>query len=59
MMPSGACLGGTHLGSKVELLEMLDLAVKHDIKPIIPEILPMSQAGKAVQAVHDNTVRYR
>ena len=38
---------------------MLDLAAKKGIKPILDEILPMSQAAKAVEAVKTNKVRYR
>lgn len=38
---------------------MLKLAAEKGIKPIIDEILPMSQAGKAIEAVKNNKVRYR
>lgn len=56
---NAACFGGSHIGSKKECLEMLDIAAKHNVRPIIDEILPMSQAAKAVKAVHENKVRYR
>lgn len=38
---------------------MLKLAAEKGIKPIIDEILPMSQAAKAIEAVKVNKVRYR
>ena len=59
LMSSAASIGATHIGSKKEAYQMLDLAAKKGIKPIIDEILPMSQAGKAIEAVKNNTVRYR
>ncbi|KAG6918735.1 hypothetical protein DXG01_012220 [Tephrocybe rancida] len=58
MVGNGALLGGSHIGSKKEALEMLDLAVKKGVKSWI-ELLPMKEAGKAVRGVKDNTVRYR
>ena len=39
--------------------QMLDLAAKKGIKPILVEILPMSQAAKAIEAVKTIKVRYR
>lgn len=38
---------------------MLKLAAEKGIKPILDEILPMSQAAKAVEKVKNNEVRYR
>ena len=38
---------------------MLKLAAEKGIKPIIDEILPMSEAAKAVEKVKTNEVRYR
>ncbi|KAF5378571.1 hypothetical protein D9615_007128 [Tricholomella constricta] len=58
MVSNGALLGGSHIGSKKEVIEMLDLAVKENVKSYI-EVLPMKDAGKAVRGVKDNTVRYR
>jgi len=55
---NGALIGGTHIGSKKEILQMLKLAVDHKINSWIEE-LPMSQCGKAVQNVKDNKVKYR
>lgn len=56
---NGAAFGGSHIGSKKEIIELLDIAAKHDIKPWIHEILPMSRAGEAIEAVKTNKVRYR
>lgn len=56
--PNGSKLGGSHIGSKVEALQMLQLAADKGIKPWI-ETLPMKDVGKAVQGVKDNKVRYR
>ncbi|KAF8200233.1 NADPH-dependent alcohol dehydrogenase [Pholiota molesta] len=54
-----ACLlGGSHIGSKKEVLQMLDLAVKKGVKSYV-EMLPMKEAGKALRNVKDNSVRYR
>lgn len=55
---NGAMLGGGHIGSKVEAEAMLKLAAEKGVKTII-ETLPMKEAGKAVQRVKSNEVRYR
>jgi len=59
MASNAAAIAGSHIGSKVECNAMLKLAAEKGIKPIIDEILPMSQAGKAIEAVKNNKVRYR
>jgi alcohol dehydrogenase (NADP+) len=38
---------------------MLRLAAEKGVKPIIDQVLPMSQAAKAIEAVKTNKVRYR
>ncbi|KAI0326846.1 GroES-like protein [Cubamyces sp. BRFM 1775] len=58
LMPNGALVGGSHIGSKKECLEMLELAAKKGVKPWIEE-LPMKDAGAALRSLHDNKVRYR
>jgi alcohol dehydrogenase (NADP+) len=58
MSSNGALFGGSHLGNKKECLAMLKLAAEKGIKPRI-EVLPMSEAGKAVEGVKNNKVRYR
>ncbi|KZT36194.1 GroES-like protein [Sistotremastrum suecicum HHB10207 ss-3] len=58
LLNNGCKLGGSHIGSKVEALQMLDLAAKKNIKPWITE-LPMKEAGKAIEGVKNGSVRYR
>lgn len=58
LMSSGALLGGSHIGSKKECVEMLQLAAEKGVKPWIEE-LPMKEAGKALRSLGDNKVRYR
>jgi len=55
---NGALIGGSHIGSKKEIIAMLKLASEKGVKSWIEE-LPMSQCGKAVQNVKDNKIRYR
>lgn len=57
-LANGCKLGGSHIGSKKEALQMLDIAAKKGIKPWIEE-LPMKDVAKAIQGVKDNKVRYR
>ncbi|KAF6751864.1 NADPH-dependent alcohol dehydrogenase [Ephemerocybe angulata] len=58
LMASGVLLGGSHIGSKAEIVEMLDLAAKEGVKSYI-EMLPMKEIGKAVQGMKTGKVRYR
>ncbi|KAF6756228.1 NADPH-dependent alcohol dehydrogenase [Ephemerocybe angulata] len=58
MTTSGVLLGGSHIGSKAEIVEMLELAVKKGVKSYI-QMLPMKEAGKAVQGVKSGKIRYR
>lgn len=55
---TGCLMGGSHIGNKEECLEMLELARSRAIKPWIEE-MPMHDAGKALQHLKDNKVRYR
>jgi len=57
---NGARIGSTHIGSKKEAIEMLELASKKNLHPMIEEIR-ISEAGckKAVEKVKVNDVRYR
>ncbi|KAI5120879.1 hypothetical protein M0805_002979 [Coniferiporia weirii] len=55
---NGCFFGGSHIGSKKEALEMLNLAAKKGIKPWIEE-MPMKDVKKAVEGLGDNKVRYR
>jgi len=56
--PNGSKLGGSHIGSKVEALEMLALAEAKGVKPWI-ELMPMKDAAKALKGVEAGKVRYR
>lgn len=58
IVSNAANLSGSHIGSKAEVIEMLQGAADKGIKTWIQE-LPMSKAGEAVQGVKDNKVRYR
>ncbi|KAI0823900.1 GroES-like protein [Trametes gibbosa] len=58
VMKNGSLVGGSHIGSKQEMVEMLALAAEKDIRPWIQE-LPMKDAGKALEWVKSGEVRYR
>ena len=57
---NGAFMGTTHIGCRTEALAMLKLVADKKLKPFI-ESVDISEEGckKAVEGVHDNTVRYR
>lgn len=59
-MANGSSMGTSHIGCRTEALAMLRLVADKKLKPII-ETVDISEDGckKAVQAVHDNKVRYR
>ncbi len=58
--PNGANIGGSHIGSRPEMLAMLRLASEKNIKPII-QTIDVSEKGckEAVEKVKVNDVRYR
>ena len=58
--PNGSSFGASHIGNRPEMIAMLDLASKQNIKSWI-QTVPISAKGcaEAVKAVSDNTVRYR
>ena len=58
--PNGAKIGGSHIGSRPEILAMLKLASEKEIHPII-QTLELSAEGckEAVEKVKVNDVRYR
>ncbi|OJT06217.1 NADP-dependent alcohol dehydrogenase 6 [Trametes pubescens] len=58
VMNNGSLVGGSHIGSKEDMLEMLALAAEKGVKPWIQE-LPMKDAGKALEGVQAGKVRYR
>lgn len=55
---NGAALASSHIGNRAEVLQMLDIAAKQNVKPWV-QVLQMKDAAKAIQAVEDNSVRYR
>lgn len=58
--PNGAKMSGSHIGSRVEMMAMLKLAVEKKVHPMI-ETIDISEAGckEAVEKVKVNDVRYR
>ncbi|TEB23874.1 NADPH-dependent alcohol dehydrogenase [Coprinellus micaceus] len=58
LVPSGIMLAGSHIGSKADVIEMLELAANKKVKSRT-EILDMSKAGEAVKNLKNNNVRYR
>ncbi|KAI0668393.1 GroES-like protein [Trametes maxima] len=58
VLGNGSLIGGSHIGSKEDMIEMLALAAEKDVKPWIEE-LPMKDAGKALENVKSGKVRYR
>lgn len=59
-IPNGCYMGASHIGNRPEMLAMLDLAAKHDIKSWV-ETIDLSAEGckEAVERVNDNKVHYR
>ncbi|KAL8731166.1 MAG: hypothetical protein Q9166_003573 [cf. Caloplaca sp. 2 TL-2023] len=59
-VPNGCSMGGSHIGSRPEMFQMLKLASEKKLKPKIVTI-PISEAGckEAVEGVVANKVRYR
>jgi len=58
--PNGAKMGGSHIGSRPEMIKMLELASTRNIKPIV-QTIDVSEEGchEAVTKVKANKVRYR
>jgi alcohol dehydrogenase (NADP+) len=59
-LSNGCLIGASHLGSRKEVLAMLDLAVEKGVKSWVEEI-PISADGlkEALTRVHNNDVKYR
>ncbi|OSC96858.1 GroES-like protein [Trametes coccinea BRFM310] len=55
---NGCLVGGSAIGSREDVMEMLQLAAEKGIKPWIQE-LPMKEASKAFEGVKSGKVRYR
>ncbi|KAG8944393.1 NADP-dependent alcohol dehydrogenase [Tulasnella sp. 424] len=58
LLNNGSKIGGSHIGTKEECIEMLKLAAEKGVKPWIEE-LPMKDATKAIQGVKNGKARYR
>ncbi|KAI1273522.1 oxidoreductase [Xylaria sp. FL0933] len=60
LIANGCCIGATNLGSRREILEMLDIAAAKGIKSWVQEI-PISKTGiqKAMENIENGSVRYR
>ncbi|GJL78915.1 MAG: aldehyde reductase Ahr [Nitrospinaceae bacterium] len=49
---------GNPIGSRTDILEMLDFAARNDIKACT-ETLPLAEVNKGIERMRDNQVRYR
>jgi alcohol dehydrogenase (NADP+) len=60
LLSNGCLIGASHLGSRKEVLRMLDLAVEKGIKSWVEEV-PISKDGlkSALSRLHNNDVKYR
>lgn len=58
MAGNGAFVGSSHIGSRKEILQMFELAVKHDIKPWVTT-RPMKEASESIKDVETGKARYR
>ncbi|KAH0137640.1 hypothetical protein KCU67_g15703, partial [Aureobasidium melanogenum] len=58
--PNGSYIGASHIGNRPEMVAMLELASKQNIKSWI-ETMDISEenCAKAVTGVKENKVRYR
>ncbi|KAK0473770.1 NADPH-dependent alcohol dehydrogenase [Armillaria novae-zelandiae] len=55
---NGCSLSGSHIGSKKEAIQMLNLAVEKGVKSWV-DVRPMSEVGECVKRVKENKVKYR
>ncbi|KAI1321000.1 GroES-like protein [Xylariaceae sp. FL0255] len=59
-MSNGALIGASHIGSRKETIEMLQLAADKGIKSWVEEVpISAENLGKTVQRLQKNDVRYR
>ncbi|KAL6411513.1 hypothetical protein AUP68_05229 [Ilyonectria robusta] len=60
LLANGCLIGSSHLGSRKETLEMLQLAGEKQIKSWV-ETIPVGEegCGEALERVHNGDVRYR
>lgn len=60
LISNGCLIGSSHLGSRKETLEMLDLAARQGIKSWVETIsVGEKGCGEALERVHKGDVRYR
>jgi alcohol dehydrogenase (NADP+) len=59
-MTNGSSIGASHIGSRVECLDMLKFAAEKKLTPMV-ETIPISEKGcaEAVERVKNNKVHYR
>ncbi|KAI9825664.1 MAG: hypothetical protein M1832_001008 [Thelocarpon impressellum] len=58
LVMKGLKLGGSSIGSPKEIEEMLDLAVKKNIRPWV-QVRPMKDANQVIQDMEEGQARYR
>lgn len=58
LIPKAAKIGGSMIGNRKQIEEMLDLAAKSNVKPWVQE-RPMKDANQAVVDMVDGKARYR
>jgi len=58
LIANGVSIGGSAIGDPSEISEMLDFAVKHNVKPWIVE-RPLKDANQAIIDMEDGKARYR
>ena len=55
---NGCFIGGSHIGSKKEALQMLQLAAEKGVKAW-KNVIPMKSVADGIMAIENNTVRFR
>lgn len=58
MAGNGAFIGSSHIGSKAEIMRMLQIAADKNIKPWITT-RPMKEAAQSIEDVETGRARYR
>jgi len=51
-------LVGSNVGSRKEIIDMLEFCSKNDVRPMI-ELLPMSEVNEGIRKVQENDVKFR
>ncbi|PWN51013.1 GroES-like protein [Violaceomyces palustris] len=58
LIGNGCYFGSSHIGSKKEAIQMLNLVAEKNIQPWI-EVVPMKDCSKAIKRLEDNDIKYR